>query len=91
MIYGRKEPVDFMRLNSVGYLEYKLGNIEAAVAVQEEMLRQYGDAASYQQASIAAGSGDADKTMEWLERAYTSRDPGLTGIKVDRDFTLQTP
>jgi len=86
MVYARQEPVDYSRLNAVGVLEYKLGNIEAAMAVQQELLQQYGDAASYQQASIAAASGDADKTLEWLERAYDTGDPGLTSVKTDRDF-----
>jgi tetratricopeptide (TPR) repeat protein len=86
MVYARQEPVDFIRLNAVGFLEYKLGNTEAAMAVQQELLQQYGDAAAYQQASIASASGDAGKTMEWLERAYAARDPGLTGVKTDRDF-----
>jgi hypothetical protein len=62
--------------------------VEAGVAVQQELLQQYGDAASYQQASIAAASGDADKTMEWLERGYEVRDPGLTAVKNDRDFVF---
>jgi len=86
MVYARQEPVDFIRLNVVGFIEYKLGNIEAGIAVQQELLQQYGDAASYQQASIAAASGDADKTIEWLDRAYETRDPGLTSVKTDRDF-----
>jgi TolB-like protein/Tfp pilus assembly protein PilF len=86
MVYARNEPVDYSRLNAVGVLEYKLGNVEAARAIQQELLLKYGDAAAYQQASIAAASGNADQTMEWLERAYATRDPGLTSVKADQDF-----
>ena len=86
MVYAMQEPLHYSRLNAVGVLEYKLGNKAAAIAVQQELLQKYGDAASYQQASIAAASGNADKTMDWLERAYETRDPGLTAVKTDRDY-----
>ena len=86
MVYARKEPLHYSRLTAVGVLEYKLGNIAAATVVQQELLQKYGDAASYQQASVAAASGDADKTMEWLETGYATRDPGLTSVKADPDF-----
>ena len=58
------------------------------LAIQQELEELYGDFASYQQASISAASGDADLTMSWLERAYASRDPGMTGIKTDLDFVF---
>lgn len=86
MVYARQEPLDYSRLNAVGILEYKLGNTAAGVAVQQELLQKYGDAASFQQAMVAAASGDAAKTMEWLERAYQTRDPGLVVVKTKRDF-----
>lgn len=86
MIYAKKEPLHYSRLTAVGILEYKLGNTANAVAVQQELLQKYGDAASFQQALVAAASGDAGKTMEWLERAYEAHDPGLVVVKTKRDF-----
>ena len=43
-----------------------------------EPLQKYGDAAS----------GDATKTMEWLERVYETHDPGLAAVKTKRDFSF---
>jgi TolB-like protein/Tfp pilus assembly protein PilF len=86
LVFAEKEPVDFVRQNAVGVIEYKLGNIEASDRAQQMLLQQYGDLASYQQASIFAARSDADKTMEWLERAYDIRDPGLAEVKTDPDF-----
>ena len=88
MEYARKEPVDFVRLNAIGVLQYLIGNTEAAIATQRELEELYGDSAAYQQASISSASGDADLTMSWLERAYTARDPGMPGVKTDLDFVF---
>ena len=35
---------------------------------------------------VNAYRGDADKSLEWLERAYQQRDPGLTEINSDPVF-----
>ncbi len=84
--FAKREPVDFVRLNAVAVIEYRLGNIEASNSAQQQLLKQYGDLASYQQASVFAARSDADATIGWLERAYEARDPGLTQVKVDPDF-----
>jgi tetratricopeptide (TPR) repeat protein len=84
--YARKEPVDFVRMNAIGFVHFKMGNDDAAIAIQEELEAQYGDSAAYQQASISSASGYAELTLSWLERAYEARDPGMTAIKTDPDF-----
>ena len=84
--FAEKEPVDFVRLNTVAVIHYKMGDVEASDRAQQELLEQYGDLAAYQQASIFAARLDVDTTMEWLDRAYEVRDPGLTEVKVDPDY-----
>jgi hypothetical protein len=32
------------------------------------------------------GAGEVDRAFEWLERAYSQRDPGLTEMKVSSRF-----
>jgi TolB-like protein/Tfp pilus assembly protein PilF len=88
LAFAQKEPVDFVRLNAIAVVQFKLGNIEASDRAQQELLEQYGDLASYQQASIFAARLDADTTMEWLERAYKVRDPGLAEVKTDPDYVF---
>jgi len=83
LAYGRKEPVDFMRLNVIAIAEQALGNTDAAVNAQQELLEKYGDLASYQQATIFAWWGQPDTAVAWLERAYDARDPGIASVKPD--------
>jgi hypothetical protein len=39
--------------------------------------------APYRIASVYAFRGETDRAFEWLERAYTERDAGLTEMKTD--------
>ena len=44
---------------------------------------EYQAIAPYQIAAIYAIGGQPDSAFRWLDRAYTSRDPGLAEVKVD--------
>jgi TolB-like protein len=81
-----KEPVAFARLTILAILHQKLGNPEAAREAQQAMLDTYGDLAAYQQAEIHAYWGEYESAIEWLERAYEARDPGMTDLKSDDAF-----
>jgi TolB-like protein/DNA-binding winged helix-turn-helix (wHTH) protein/Tfp pilus assembly protein PilF len=61
----------------------KLGRHADAEAVVARMKATYGDAASYQYATIYAQWGDARKSLEWLATALRVRDPGLYYVKTD--------
>lgn len=83
---AEKEPVGFMRLVGLAIGHYSLGNIQAAEGAQQQMLKDYGDAAAYQQAIVYSVWGDYSEAIEWLERAYAARDPGLAHIKTTSAF-----
>jgi TolB-like protein/DNA-binding winged helix-turn-helix (wHTH) protein/Tfp pilus assembly protein PilF len=61
----------------------KLGRHADADAVVARMKATYGDAASYQYATIYAQWGDVRKSLEWLDTAMRVRDPGLFYVKTD--------
>jgi tetratricopeptide (TPR) repeat protein len=61
----------------------KLGRHADAEAVVARMKATYGDAASYQYATIYAQWGDAPRSLEWLDTAVRVRDPGLFYVKTD--------
>lgn len=42
-----------------------------------------GDASAFQVAEVYALRNEADKTFDWLEHAWTTRDPGITGLLYD--------
>ena len=57
-----------------------------AQAALAQLIKQYGDAASYQQTEVYAARGDVPKALTMLERARTVGDPGLQSAKVDPLF-----
>jgi TolB-like protein/Tfp pilus assembly protein PilF len=55
----------------------------AADAAVKDMMVRYATLAPYQTAEVHALRNDADKTFEWLDRAWTSRDPGIEYLLTD--------
>ena len=47
------------------------------------LARKYGSESGYQVAEAYAYRGEADSAFKWLEKAYASRDGGLSEIKGD--------
>ena len=55
----------------------------AADAALQKMVDKYATIASFQIAEIYALRRDADKTFEWLDRTWATRDPGVDGLLFD--------
>ncbi len=65
-------------------LALQVGNEPAAAdAAVKDMMDKYSSLAPYQIAEVHALRNDADKTFEWLDRAWTSRDPGIEYLLTD--------
>ena len=60
----------------------KLGR-HADAEAELSRLKQLGDGAAYQYATIYAQWGNSLKALEWLETALKLRDPGLVTLKTD--------
>ena len=75
------EPVAFSRLTSLASIHGALGNHDEAQEAQQKLLDDYGDLAAFQQAVIFANWGDYDKSVEYLERGFEIRDPGMVFVK----------
>ena len=67
--------------------EYSLGHAEASRRLLQQFIAKYSSTIPYQVAAIYAWRGEQDKSFEWLERAYAVRDPGMTWLKIDRNFS----
>ncbi len=63
--------------------EYSLGHAEASQGILKQLIA-LDDA--YATARVYAWLGEKDQALEWLERAYVERDPGVTWIKIDPFF-----
>jgi len=59
------------------------GDPAAADAAVADMMKRYATLAPYQTAEVHALRNDADKTFEWLDRAWSSRDPGIEYLLTD--------
>ena len=62
------------------------GDKTAADASLNALIAGHSDDMSFQIATVYAFRGDADKTFEWLDRAYEKQDPGVMAI-IDNPFT----
>ena len=60
----------------------KLGR-HADAEAELSKLKQLGDGAAYQYATICTQWGNNSKALDWLETALKLRDPGLVDLKTD--------
>jgi hypothetical protein len=59
------------------------GDSMVADAALKNLIDKHAAIAAYQVAEVYALRNDEDKTFEWLERAWSIRDPGITGLLND--------
>jgi tetratricopeptide (TPR) repeat protein len=74
---AQRETLPDFRLVGIALAQHTLGNKEASDAALQELGDKHGNEAAYQFAEACAWRGEIDRAFEWLERAYTQRDPGL--------------
>ena len=72
-----KEIFGFFRLEFEAMIYHQLGDMETAQQKLQELIRDYGDDASWQAANVYSDWGDKDEAMAALERGFAIRDPGL--------------
>jgi TolB-like protein/DNA-binding winged helix-turn-helix (wHTH) protein len=76
-----KEPIEWGKFTGQPLAYHALGREQDSNAALAALIAKYHALAPYQIAQVYAYCGDADKSFEWLERAYEQRDPGLPEIK----------
>jgi TolB-like protein/Flp pilus assembly protein TadD len=77
--------MDFVafRLTGVAMAEHTLGHARESQQAQDELIAKEARDAAYQIAEIFAWRGERDRAFEWLARAYSQKDGGLSLIKGD--------
>jgi len=60
---------------------HALGREQDSDAALADLITKYRTYVAYQIAEVYAYRGESDKSLEWLERAYQQRDPGLPEVK----------
>ena len=61
-----------------------LGRESEAQEALESFIRDFGAVGAYQVGEIHAFAGNIDQSFEWLERAYSQRDGGMTALLSDQ-------
>jgi TolB-like protein/Tfp pilus assembly protein PilF len=74
----RRIHVEAFRLWSIAMAEHTLGDSKASQQALDELIAKYAAVAAYQVGGVYAWRGEKDKAFDWMERAYTQRDEGLT-------------
>jgi adenylate cyclase len=64
-------------------IEYSLGHVQQAQQELDQFIARTAQFAAFQIAEIYAWRGQKDLAFQWLDRAYTQHDGGLTGVKTD--------
>jgi tetratricopeptide (TPR) repeat protein len=76
-----KEPIEWGKFTGQALAYHALGREQDSNAALAALIAKYDTTAPYQIAQVYAYRAEADKSFEWLERAYEQRDPGLPEIK----------
>jgi serine/threonine protein kinase/thioredoxin-like negative regulator of GroEL len=79
----QKEPSGNLRADVLTIVYWALGRHSESDAVLAGLKRDFADVDAYNIACAYAYRGEPDEAMDWLQRAYDTRDPGLANIKVD--------
>ena len=81
--YFQRETHETFRLLGRTLLEHARGRRAESDAVLHELIEKNAAGGAYQIAEAYACRGEADLAFDWLERAYTQRDPGTGMVKAD--------
>jgi tetratricopeptide (TPR) repeat protein len=71
------------RLTGIAMAQYTLGHAKESQQALDGAIGKHAGDSAYQIAEVFAWRGEKDRAFEWLERAYSQRDGGLSDIKVD--------
>ena len=78
-----QEVSDIFRRVGLAVVRNSLGQLTQSDAELNALIEAHGEDSPYQVAEVYGATANLDKTFEWLERACTERDPGLSYLRVD--------
>jgi len=71
------------RLIGTAMIEYSLGHQDQSQQALDQLIATSAQYGAYQIAEVYAWRGQNDQAFQWLERAYSQHDGGLTEVKID--------
>jgi TolB-like protein/DNA-binding winged helix-turn-helix (wHTH) protein/Tfp pilus assembly protein PilF len=80
---AQRESGEWEKLTAEALVYHDLKRRDESDAALNALIAKHAQDAPYQVAEVYAYRGETEKAMEWLERAYKQRDPGLNQVKLD--------
>ena len=81
LAFSETAPDEFVRNFGAALSWYRLGDNAASERALSQIISSDGNLAPVNIAEVYAWRGERESAFEWLERAYSDRDPDLAGIK----------
>ncbi len=75
------EVVEYFKLQGLALVAHAQGQRVESDTALHRLIDRHAQESAYQVAEVYAYRGETSVAFQWLERAYTQRDPGLSGIK----------
>ena len=82
----QKEPEEVWRLLGLTVVYHTLGRKADSDAALAELTKKYSADAAYNIAYVLAWRNERDRAFEWLDKAVTQQDPGLSEIARQPQF-----
>ena len=82
----QKEPEEVFRLIGLPMVYHTLGRKADSDAALAELTKKYGAGGAYNIAYVLAWRNERDRAFEWLDKAVTQQDPGLSEIAYQPQF-----
>ncbi|HEV2039572.1 MAG TPA: TIR domain-containing protein [Casimicrobiaceae bacterium] len=83
LVEALQEPEEWGRLFALAVIQHAAGRQAESDRALHELAEKWGDLGAYQVAQAHGARGEVAAAFEWLERAFTQRDPGIFWTKVD--------
>jgi TolB-like protein/cytochrome c-type biogenesis protein CcmH/NrfG len=83
----QQESSEAFRLIGLAMAYHALGQVAQADAALAELINKHEQGWAYNIAYVLAYRGEADRTFEWLDKAVQYKDPGLSEIPTQIEFT----
>jgi TolB-like protein/Flp pilus assembly protein TadD len=80
---ARQEPPGEYRDMALAFAQQVSGDQSAADSALRTLIHNYADAVAYQIAEVYALRNDQNATFVWLDRAWSTRDPGILHLLYD--------
>lgn len=83
-----EEPTPWGRLTALAYVHHRAGRVAQSDEALRELESKHAYDSAFQIAQVHAGRGEIDAAFDWLERAFSVRDPGMAWLRYEPLFAV---